>query len=796
MLRSVRVARILRELRLAPGRTLAMVAAVTVGAVAVGSALGAYAILAREIRASYLGTHPASATLELEVVDRALVDEVRARDEVADAEARATVLVHVATGTERAGLLLFVVDDFEAMRIARFAPVSGAWPPPTGTMLVERSAVGVLEADVGDAVAIRTPAGATRELRISGLVHDPSLAPAWMEQTGYGYVTPATLAWLGERGALDELRVVFEGDDTAGVAAIEGRARSLAQGLEARGHRVHEIRVPPPRMHPHEGQMRAILVMLAMFGAVALVLAAALVASMLTARLASQTREIGILKAIGATTSQVAAMSAALVSAIGATAALVAIPVGTVVARAFASNVATMLNFEIASDAIPAWVPLLQGAAAVLVPLALAAIPIARASRSTVRDAIDASGARAPAIGSTKIGWSPPWLGTTWRLAVRNAFRRRGWVAVTATQLALGGATFVTAVDVSEAWNRWADEVNLTRRYELEVLLRRDEPVAATSALLRAVSGVREVEAWGYAPLAVSRGHRHAIVRTYPDGGHGSFRALAPPAGSTLVDLPLIEGRTYAGPSEATLNQLAQRQSGAGIGDVIAISIEGRVTELRVTGIVRDVGSPATVYLSPAALSLATGTRNSARLFRIDLADGAEGRGGIARAPRALEERGIAIERVIPREILRTAIGDHVGILVVALLALALAMASVGAIGLASSTATQIVERTREIGVLRAIGAAPSILVRLLVSEGIVIGALGGLVGVLLAAPLSMGVGVFLGTLSFGTPLPTIVSPAAIAGWMALVLLVSAIATAIPAWRATRTSVREALGAT
>jgi hypothetical protein len=69
-MRSVRLTRVLRELRLATGRTLAMVAAVAVGTIAVGTTLGAYGILSREISRSYRDTVPASATIELgEVTD-------------------------------------------------------------------------------------------------------------------------------------------------------------------------------------------------------------------------------------------------------------------------------------------------------------------------------------------------------------------------------------------------------------------------------------------------------------------------------------------------------------------------------------------------------------------------------------------------------------------------------------------------------------------------------------------------------------------------------------------------------
>ena len=43
-------------------------------------------------------------------------------------------------GDEWMRMLLFVVDDFGAMRLNTFTRDSGAWPPPAGTMLIERQA--------------------------------------------------------------------------------------------------------------------------------------------------------------------------------------------------------------------------------------------------------------------------------------------------------------------------------------------------------------------------------------------------------------------------------------------------------------------------------------------------------------------------------------------------------------------------------------------------------------------------------------------------------------------------------
>jgi putative ABC transport system permease protein len=386
-------------------------------------------------------------------------------------------------------------------------------------------------------------------------------------------------------------------------------------------------------------------------------------------------------------------------------------------------------------------------------------------------------------------------LGPTITIAVRGALRRPAWLLATLAQLGLGGAIFVTAIGLVDAWDAWADEVEATRRYDVEVLLHEDAPDAETAGALADATSATRVEAWGEAAAAVVSPLGIPIARTYPDGGHGSFRALAPPAGQTLVDLPLVRGRAVEDGERGVtvLNQLAVALTGGDVGDDVEIAVEGRRASWRVVGVVREVGSPATAYTSRAELGAVLGALDAARLFRIALPPGTSRTSATRAIQTAMDARGAEVERVTPREMLRTAIGEHVGILVAALVALAMMMLLVGALGLASATATQLVERTREIGVMRAIGATRRDVVTMVVLEGALVGGVSALAGVLVSLPATAGLAELMGALSFGTPLPFVIAPRAIVLWTAAVLAVSFAASAGPSWLATRTTVRDAL---
>jgi putative ABC transport system permease protein len=142
---------------------------------------------------------------------------------------------------------------------------------------------------------------------------------------------------------------------------------------------------------------------------------------------------------------------------------------------------------------------------------------------------------------------------------------------------------------------------------------------------------------------------------------------------------------------------------------------------------------------------------------------------------------------------LRTAVGDHVVVLVNALVALAAVLGCVGLLGMSSSMTTAVVERTREIGVMKAMGAVRRRILSAILLEGVLTAALSAVMAVLLALPLAAVVEVHLGRLGFMAPLPFVLSLGGAVLWTALVLVASLLATWLPARRAAAISVRAAI---
>lgn len=778
-----------------------MVIAIAVGIFGIGTILSAYAILAREISRNYLGTNPASAQLEVDEVADSLVEAVRLRPGIADAEASSAVVARIEKKPgEWMPALLFVIKDFNRMRINTFQPESGAWPPPVGSILLEREVLPLINVKAGDSRMVQTPNGPRREVTIAGHVHDPGLAPAWQEQIVYGYITPSTLAWLGEGSTMHILKVTVK-NQPLNVAAIERTVGDLAVWLKHQGYKVGEIRIPPPGKHPHQTQLMAILALLLVFSLLALLLGAILTATMIGGILAQQVRQIGVMKAIGARTRQIAGLYLVLVVLLGIIALMLGLPPGIAAGRGFARTVGRLLNFTIYSEAIPWWTYMVQVFLGILTPFIAALVPILNVTRTTVQEAIND-------YGISRETFDLRWLDTligkirnldrTLILTMRNTFRRRGRLLLTLGLLAAAGAMFMTGLNVKKAWERYISDASSARHYDLEIRLNRPEPEKKINDIIAGIPGVQRVEPWNIAPAALNRPDGLDVVKTYPDKGHYSFTMRSAPPGSKMIQSPLISGRwlQQRDTNVVVLNHFALLfYPNIKVGDSIVLAIDGHPVTLKVVGIARQLLTPATAYVSPDTFTGAAGQIGQSNTLRIAMkqSDPDTLSAVTKEIERVLEKENVSVQTIISEKLLSEAQSGHVYIFIFALLFMAVVMAVVGALGLMSTMGTNVTERTREFGVMRAIGGRSGTVIRSVILEGVFIGLQSWVIAIILSLPLSFAVGRLLGNLAFRSPLPLSLSPIAILIWLMVIALGSIAASAYPAWKASQMTVRETL---
>jgi putative ABC transport system permease protein len=804
-----------RDLRASWSRFVLMVVAIAVSLTVFGGVLFAWASIGRETSGAYMSTQPASATIVLDKgVDAeqmaAMAARARKQPGVIEAIGRTQFSSEVEVNGEArvAPLQVFVAAPDDPMRMVKFdLRQVGSWPPSPGEIFVAGDSLSLLDAAVGDTLTIKTPSGEPMRLRVADTVYDPSLAPSPQDQAGHGYLSTASLAAAGSKPVLDQLKLQVA--DPGQTVPSRDRDAVVAVGNDVGawlqrdyGLTVAEIQVPEPYAHPHQYQADVLLLSLLGGGIAALLLSAILVATMLNTLFTQQIPQIGIMKAIGARSVRIGRQYLAMTLLVTVTATLLALAPGLLIGRILLNQVLNMLGIEAVSLAPPWWAYVVIVGVGLMLPPLLALGPLVKASRTTVRAAIDHHGGGATPSAATGVLAR---LGRLRRLdrglllALRNTVRRpaRFWLSV--GLLASAGMVFVAGMSLRDSMDAQTAEQNSLRTWDVDVQLASPAAVGAVTSLVQRLPDVSRVEGWNVVATGVAGPGQVPVTRTYPDQGHGRIGVTAIPAGTAMFKTPkLLEGR-WLQPGETgavVINQVTRRDAvpGIGAGDSVQLYIGGSSTAWRVVGIVEERQGSG-VYATAEGVAAATGQPLRANQLRIatDRHD-EQTRAAVAdTVGKTLTDAGIKVGVAASVSRAEASAEGHAGPLVTIFVLIAVAMGVVGGIGLGATMSANILDRTREFGVLHAIGARPEAVRRIVTAEGIFLALASCLVAAIPALALTAILGNGLGNLFMNAPVPYRISVLAVGVWLLLVILGAALATNAAATRASRITVRQAL---
>ncbi|MEW6182154.1 MAG: FtsX-like permease family protein [Bacillota bacterium] len=774
-------------------RTILVMIAMIIGVTGVGAVLNARAILSREMDVNYMRTNPASATLWVEGIDDETVRKVKSMPGILDAEAGRTIAGRVRSddGDEKK-IVMFVVENFSDMRIGTFEPEDGKRPPEKGDILVERAAMQVINAKTGDKLDIKLPGGPYTEWKLAGTVHAPALPPAWMEDEVFSFITLETYQQLGGDNGFNELKFVVS-ENRMDKTYVQRVTYKLKDWLEQNGKKVWRIEIPEPGKHPHATQMQTLLFLLGAFGIIALILSAVIVANVISALLSQQIRQIGMMKAVGAKSGQIAAIYLSFVIILGIAAIALAVPAAVLAGRAYSSFAANMLNFQIFSYRIPLWTFLSQIAVGLLLPLLAAVYFIVKGSRITVIEALQDYGVALnnknpntrDSISSRFGGISRPFL-----LSIRNTFRKKGRLLFTLGVLSIGGALFITAMNVSASMNTSSAGVIKSYRFDASIGLARPYKSTDIEESVKKVPGIKDVEVWGGSQA----------VTVHADGMSGdNFKVLAIPSGSKLVtSVKPNTGRWLAqeDTNAVVLNQrVLNKEPDTKVGDTIILRINGKDSVWKVVGVVQEMMSEPKAYVNQEYFQQLTGQEGFGQ--NVVITTGNRDSKNIEFAVRDVEKNldsaGFEITSVVKVDDIRRKIDGHLLLLAVMLIMMSFLGVVVGGLGLSTTMSINVLERTREIGIMRAVGASTHSIFRIIVGEGVLIGLLSWVFAAAIATPASIFISYMFGTIFFETPLKIALSPTGVFIWLVLAMLFAALSSLYPAYKASRMSVREVL---
>lgn len=778
-------------------RTLLVVLSITVGIFAVGMIESSQEILSQNLSDTYNAINPASARLYTKPFGDDLIKSVSRMKKISAAEGRYRTSMRFrlksnSGNDEWHNLDLTAISDFDNIRIDKIKSELGAWPPQEDEILLERSLLGIMKIEIGDTLVIEMADGEQRDLRVAGLVHDLQQVPSKFTGTACGYINFDTLESLGEPRKFNQLSIVVSQNklDKQHINKIAAEVRD--DRVEPSGVSVRRISVPEPGKHQMDSAVTAMMLILKSLGALSLFLSGFLVVNTISAIMAQQTRQIGVMKAVGGSTYQITGIYLGIVVVFGLLSVALAIPLEILGTRAFTSFAASLLNFDIENPSAPPWVRILEVAIGLIMPILAAIYPVVAGTRVTVREALSSYGLSKSKVKTSLVDrllmrmnrLSRPLL-----LSLRNTFRRKGRLALTLITLILASAIFISVYNVRSSLMNTLEQIMQYWRYDISINFIQPYRIKQIERSALRVPDVEGIESWIFKNVFYLR----------PDGTENqSIFMLAPPAATNLIQPNILRGRWLLPNDRNAIvvnTDLTKEEPDIDLGDNLIFKVDGRKTKWHVVGIVVGQFAGPTAYANYS--HMARITRNAGQTDFIVVKTSEHDPSSQSYTAKLMEERfkllGLRVRSTETHGEIRSRIKFQFDTIVVFLMIMAFLLAVVGGLGLMGTMSINVLERTREIGVMRATGASNYSLLQIFVVESIIIGVISWFFGTLLAIPLSKLLSDAVGMAFLKVPLNYSFSANGVLIWLAAVIVISAMASLLPALKAARLSVREIL---
>ena len=793
----IRARKVLRDLWDDKSRTVLVVVSIVAGVFALSLTLRTQAILSREMPRQYAAVSPADVTLGVTPFDERLVETVRQVPGVKAAVGQGHYDLKVRVGGQWDPMILTTYGDFGRVDVGRPSPAGGSWPPAPGTVLLERSYTGAVGTGTGGRVRVQMPSGTMVEVPVSGLTHDLTVVSGRLGSPYVAaYATPQTAGRLRLPATFNTLQITLTHPlDHARTQALVADLRSR---IGAGGHTVSGSQIWPHDTPPTQGIVDSVLNTLSALGVLSLLLSTLLVVNTISALIVRQMPQIGVLKAIGASRRDVVVLYLSGILVLAALALAVAVPLAFLASRALVTTIGALFDYDITSFGVPPYVYAAEILTGLVVPVLAGLYPVLTGSRVSVRETI--SGQQGATFGTSRIDRALGRLRAlplAQRYAARNLVRRKGRLVITLSALAFGGAIAVSVLSVRASLFATLDQVS--RYWQQDVTVSLSRP-SRTQPLVRTLAAVPGVASVASQPAELA-------VRRRPDGSSSQQPAavFGVDPTSPLLRPTLVSGRWLTARDQGGVDVnlgLLKRESDVQVGSALTLVAGGRTTTWHVVGVVTNqllnyndsAPDQAIVYANLPAFGTATGSPGTTdRLVVTTIRHDAASQRQVADAvQQRLAQPGLQVVAQT-RTGIQAQVSGLIGAIVVVLLVMVALFVIVAGLALMGTMSLNVLDRRKEIGVLRAIGSSSRQLIGIVLAEALYMGLLSWALAALAALPITKLLADVVGTTMLDAPLVFRFPAIAVLGWLAVVLLVAAAASYLPAAGAARLSVRDVL---
>lgn len=686
--------------------------------------------------------------------------------------------------------------------------------PGVGEIVMEAGDHNLAPVAIGDTITVDAPHASVVTLRVVGLTRTPGANPA-SSGAALAYMSDAGLAQLAGTSASantpgkpspyrHEIAVKVH---NPAQAHLDNTAAALQRVLAADQITVLETTLPTANLTAGTlAAIEGIFTLLRVLAGVAVALSGLLLLNTITTLVAEQTPIIGTLKAIGGTRGVIMRGYLVTVGIYSLLATLPGLALGLYAGWALAVALAPQIPLELGAFAVALWIVALGLIVGLGVPLVAALIPLWLGTRITVRQAFSAYGVSAGqgAGGGplARLGARLTWVSQVTWLGVRGTFRKRWRAALTLVTLTLAAASFLVVQTASASVNATIGTVRANASVDMTVNFADLTTYAQISSQLAALPNVADIErsgggnvttAWGILQVSAWEPdtqlyHPQLTSGRWLQPGDTNVVLLsddaARKAGLHAGDTLTVRNN-YGAHTQMTLTIIGTVHQTIDVIGWMGAAIVPVNTMYELTGVPADKAATGTQEISIEARerSLAGVNRLAAAVNQVVNPAGSS-YDGVGFYDGARGTVDTTHEYVTRRQ-------SDGYLLYVLFYAVALIVGLVGALGLANALVAAVLERRREIGLLRTLGATGRQVGRVFWMEALALGAVAWCCGALVGLPLAYGfVQIFARQ---AMPVDFSADPLAFGVMLAAVLAIATLASLIPAWRASRLRIADLL---